>query len=528
MTLILVVMCAAACGNRQTGSPLAPTLLAADETSNTNVVLAIGADAAAPASEPDETEDAEDENVGDAIEPGDTSDQEFGSATSTGLSMLPAKTTMASGEKRQFSVSGLKAKSTIVWEATGGKVSTKGLFTAGTTPGTFTIRATTSQQGAVTARVTVRVPPVTQTGVPIEPGESIQRAVDAHPAGTRFLIKRGIHRRQEVKPKDGMTFVGEGGAVLDGEGATPRAFFGQLVNRVTIRGLRVTNYVPPNTMAAVDAIDSTGWVVEDNEIDHNSNGSQRAYGLRLGDQMVVRGNSIHHNGWLGINGYDADGVLIERNDIYANPPAAFRDTLGEAANIKLYQCGTITFRNNFVHDGPMIGVWFDTMKPDNTISDNRVINHGGAGIWFELSYRGTISGNRVENAGGSGTYSIDWLHSGGIQVTNSANVSVLNNTVTGSLNGIIAHQAAGYPPGGYGAGELRNLLVQGNTVVMERGQTGIAQNIGSTAVYDSWNNRFNGNRFVVSGNPRPFFWRGRGMTDTEWKAGPGAGDTVVR
>jgi parallel beta-helix repeat protein len=365
-------------------------------------------------------------------------------------------------------------------------------------------------------------------GTRLSPGDDLQAAVDAAPAGTMFIIRQGVHRRQTIKPKDGMSFVGEAGAVLDGEGMTPRAFRGQTVRGVTIRGLRITGYAPPANSAALDGIDSVGWSIEDNEIDHNGTAGTRAFGLRLGDDMVVRGNRIHHNAWVGLAGYEADRVVVERNEIYANPPAVVNDTIGEAANVKLVTCGNVSVRDNYVHDGPMIGMWFDTMKPDNTIEGNRVVNHGGTGIWYEVSYRATLSRNVVENAGYRDTYTAGWLRGAGIQVTNSPDVSVLNNTVTQSLNGIVGQQATGYSRGPYGPSELRNLLVRGNTIVMPKGQTGIARNVSGDGVYDSWNNRFEGNHYEIRGNATPFYWKGRGMTEAEWKAGPGASDTFVR
>jgi hypothetical protein len=361
----------------------------------------------------------------------------------------------------------------------------------------------------------------------INPGDDIQAAVDKAPAGTAFTI-RGIHRRQTIKPKHDMTFTGESGAILDGEGVTARAFTGQGVRRVTIRNLRITGYRPPYNAAALDGIDGTEWVIEDNEIDNNFNVSNRAFGLRLGDDMVVRGNWIHHNGWVGLAGYEADRVLIERNEIYANPPAKVNDTIGEASNMKLFMCGLVTVRDNHVHDGPMIGMWFDTMKPGTMIEGNRVVNHGGAGIWYEVSPAATIRRNHVENAGYAGAYTSGWLHSGGIQITNSSDVSVLNNTVSHSLNGIVGHQAAGYPAGRYGPSELRNLLVQENTVIMPKGQTGIARNAGGDAVYESWNNQFVRNRYEIRSNATPFYWKGRGLTEREWKTGPGSTDTFSR
>ena len=349
------------------------------------------------------------------------------------------------------------------------------------------------------------------------PGNSIQDAVNRSPAGTTFVLKAGVYARQSVRPKDGMKFIGEAGAILDGQKAVPRAFDGENVNNVTVRGLRITNYAPPETAAALEAINTTGWVVENNEVDNNTNGSARAYGVRIGSGMILRGNSIHHNGWLGIAGYKAVNTLIESNEIYANPPAWFNDTIGEAANIKLFDCGSITIRNNFVHDSPFRGIWVDTMQPDVTIDGNRVVNHGEAGIWYEVSYRGIIRSNYVENAGYNSYYSSGWLRGGGIEVTNSPDVSVLENTVANSLNGIIGLDASSYADGPYGKNELRNLLVQGNTIVMPRGQTGIAQNINNDGVFDSWNNQFIGNHYELSTNRTPFYWKGSNLDEWQWQ-----------
>jgi parallel beta-helix repeat protein len=330
--------------------------------------------------------------------------------------------------------------------------------------------------------------------------------VASAPPATEFIFKAGTYRRLTITPKDGMSFIGADGVVLDGENAAPRAFTGQGIRNVTIRGLRITRYRPPDISAALDGIDSEGWIVEDNEVDHNSNGGARAYGLRIGSRWTVRRNRIHDNGWVGISGYNATDTVIESNEVYANPPAWFDDKIGEAANIKLYGCGRIVIRGNRVHDAPFRGIWIDTSQPDITIEDNRVVNHGDAGIWFEVSYRGRIAGNYVERAGTRATDAGDWLRGGGIQVTNSPDVSVIDNVVVNSHSGIIGLQASGYKDGPYGKAQLRNLLVQGNTIVAPTGQSGITQNTGSNEVFTSWNNRFVNNRYDVSGNPTPFRW----------------------
>ena len=52
--------------------------------------------------------------------------------------------------------------------------------------------------------------------VPIAPGTPIQNVVDAHPPGTAYLIQGGLHRLQQVVPKDGDRFIGAPGARLNG------------------------------------------------------------------------------------------------------------------------------------------------------------------------------------------------------------------------------------------------------------------------------------------------------------------------
>jgi hypothetical protein len=124
----------------------------------------------------------------------------------------------------------------------------------------------------------------------------------------------------------------------------------------------------------------------------------------------------------------------------------------------------------------------------------------------------------VENAGYASHYGGGWLRAGGIQVTNSSDVTVTDNTVTNSLNGIIGQQADTYVNEQGGNSALRNLLVQGNTVVMPRGQTGLIDNTDNNTIYVSANNRFVGNRYEITGNPTPFYWMGRDVDEYQWQA----------
>ena len=78
------------------------------------------------------------------------------------------------------------------------------------------VTVTAIQHSAFAAPAFPESPPSPEGPVPIAVGQSIQSVVDAHPPGTTFLIKSGIHRLETVKPKSGNTFTGEPGAVLSG------------------------------------------------------------------------------------------------------------------------------------------------------------------------------------------------------------------------------------------------------------------------------------------------------------------------
>ena len=58
-------------------------------------------------------------------------------------------------------------------------------------------------------------PPTADT-ILVYPGDDINSIVDNNPEGTTFIIKAGVHRMQEIYPKNGNTFWGETGAILNG------------------------------------------------------------------------------------------------------------------------------------------------------------------------------------------------------------------------------------------------------------------------------------------------------------------------
>src|SRR6185312_5680701 len=182
------------------------------------------------------------------------------------------------------------------------------------------------------------------TGVVIEPGQSIQAAVNANPAGTSFWLKAGTWHQQSVVPKDGMTFAGEAGAILDGDNTTVKAFSGT-ASRVTIRNLVVQNYNTPLQAGAIqgDWTASLHWLVEYCEIRTN-----HAAGLYATDSMIARNNYIHHNGQIGILG-KGNGALFTGNEVSYNNTGG-NDPDWEAGGMKFLYSTGLRFADNYVHD----------------------------------------------------------------------------------------------------------------------------------------------------------------------------------
>ena len=82
-------------------------------------------------------------------------------------------------------------------------------------------------------------------------GDDAQSVVNAHAAGTTYIVKAGTHLRNfSVQPKSGDRFCGEPGAVLDGGRSLASAFSGGATN-VTLDSITVRDYDPGRQGAAI-------------------------------------------------------------------------------------------------------------------------------------------------------------------------------------------------------------------------------------------------------------------------------------
>ena len=346
------------------------------------------------------------------------------------------------------------------------------------------------------------------SGVIVRAGESIQAAVNANPAGTTFWLKAGVYHGQTVAPKDGMTFVGEVGAVLDGDNTAQQAFFSTADN-VTIRNLVVQNYNTPLQNGAIrgDWNASTGWVIEYNEVKNN-----HAAGIYVSNQSTIRNNYVHHNGQIGILGR-GNGAVVTGNEIAFNNTGG-NDPNWEAGGTKFLYSEGLRFANNYVHDNIGPGVWFDINNHDCIIEGNRVEDNTHAGIFYEISYGAVIRNNTVRANGGTGS-----IARSGILISASPDVEVYGNTLSGNSNGIVGLQAnrSDAPSTSLGKPFVSNLWVHDNNVSQSRGYTGLVDQMGDGGIF-SRNNKFDRNTYYVSSLSNPFYGKGGAMSVSEWKA----------
>jgi hypothetical protein len=281
----------------------------------------------------------------------------------------------------------------------------------------------------------------TADAVAIGPGDDATRVVDAHPAGTTYLVKGGTHLGNfSVRPKAGDTFCGESGAVLDGGRRLKTAFSGGATD-VTLDSVTVRDYAPGRQGAAIQPRShASGWVVRNVSALHNG-----WAGLLVADGMRVLGGHYNDNDQLGIGGNTATGILLDGLDedpaTLDGPELARNHTLHascdfEAGGMK-WDFGQVTIRDAHVHDNDCRGLWADLNAHDALIEHNLIEHNLAEGIFYEISRDAVIRHNRIDRNGLRGA---GWYWDGGITVASSSGVEVYGNRLSGNVNGITGTQ----------------------------------------------------------------------------------------
>ena len=229
------------------------------------------------------------------------------------------------------------------------------------------------------------------------PGAIFWFAPGTHTLGT------GIY--DQIIARDGTTYLGGPGAVVDGQHRNRYAFTNDVAN-VTIRYLTIQNFgagLDNNNEGVVNHDAGPGWVIEYNGIVGNDGA-----GLFLGSNNIARYNCLKGNGQYGfsmarppIEGQSAiQNLTLDHNEIVGNNTDDWESRIpgcGCAGAGKFWDVKGARITNNWIHDNRGPGLWADTNDIDFLIEGNYIDGNDGEGIWYEISYNATIRGNTIRH-----------------------------------------------------------------------------------------------------------------------------------
>ncbi|MBP0452225.1 right-handed parallel beta-helix repeat-containing protein [Kitasatospora sp. RG8] len=221
------------------------------------------------------------------------------------------------------------------------------------------------------------------------------------PPHTTFWLAPGRHtlepdRYAQVMTKEGDTYLGAPGAVLDGGKTNNYAFSGTSPD-VTIRYLTVQGFVAPHDEGVVNHDMADGWVIEHTTIQGNSGA-----GLMAGARQQVRASCLRDNGQYGMNAYKTGdtikGLVVEGNEIVGNNTDDWerqQPGCGCTGGIKFWAVNGADVRGNWVHDNRGTGLWADNDNNDFLIEDNVLEANDGAALMYETSYNAVVRNNTI-------------------------------------------------------------------------------------------------------------------------------------
>jgi hypothetical protein len=288
---------------------------------------------------------------------------------------------------------------------------------------------------------------------------------------------------------------------------TPFAITG-IGARVTVSGLIIEKYATSAQQGAVtDVNSSTGnWIVTGNEIRLN-----HGIGVMSANPITISNNYIHDNGQLGISGYQANGAIVDGNEVSYNNTAGF-DYSWEAGGMKFSATADLSITNNNVHHNMGNGMWTDGDNIRTLYEGNRAEANWNDGIFHEISYSAIIRNNVLI---GNGTVEHRGVSGAGILIDDSPDVQVYGNHVEGNYNSITARQ--NHRSGGlYGPHETANLDVHDNEIIMDRGATGMIQDVADQRYFTSRNNLYHHNTYQLSGTAF-YRWMDTTGSKLEWQ-----------
>ena len=284
-----------------------------------------------------------------------------------------------------------------------------------------------------------------------------------------------------------------------------------------IRNLVVEKFMTPIQVTAIDNNGATGWQLIDCDVRWN-----HGAGSKIGDGGRTAGTRIREQGQLGVAG-GGTALIFERNEVATNNTIGI-DRGFEAGGTKFVFSTDAQIQENWVHHNNGNGLWLDISNTNPVVQRNLAEDNNWIGIFQEIGFGGRIIWNTSRRNGLD--YTTFAPLGGGIVVTDSAGVEIAHNTLVDNRGGGV-WALRDSRAGGVEGYELRDLWVHDNDITMHSGLGGGSDQPGNgiqdftTGVAYTQNNRFNGNRYVVTSLSTTFwYWEGGPKTWAQWQALP--------
>ena len=265
--------------------------------------------------------------------------------------------------------------------------------------------APTTPSAAICADHSVLDGPATAPlgAVRVNPGTDLYATAQANPPGTTFWLAPGTHtlgndQFSQVVPKDGDTFVGAPGAILDGRGLNRYAFT-QTATGVTIRYLTIQNFVSPNNESVVNHDSGPNWTVEYTTIRNN-----KGAGVAMGTNNVIRYSCLTNNGQYGFTAFRPGTVNLtfDHNEVSYNDADDIETSdpyCGCSGGGKFFDVRQAVVTANWVHHNKAQGLFADTNAVGFLFEGNYINDNTSEGLVYETSYNAYIHNNTlVRNA----------------------------------------------------------------------------------------------------------------------------------
>jgi parallel beta-helix repeat protein len=287
-------------------------------------------------------------------------------------------------------------------------------------------------------------PPMTDAKVVVNPGESIEQAVQKAAPGTTIQVMPGTYHETVYIDKDGIRLIGviidAQRPVLDGEDKLNDAIL-YSGNNIVVENFTVTRYKGNGIMSQA----GNNWEIRNNLIMNTG-----VYGIfpQLGQNGVIEHNVV--------SGIEDAAIYVGMSD---NVHVANNDVFDSVAGIEIENSRHAIVENNrvtnntggilaFITPGLPIKTTFDVIIRNNFIEANNHVNFGapgstvsgipaGTGVLVMAADDVVIEGNIIKDNKNTGILITDHGHARNVTVDpesdpNADRIKIFNNTMLGN------------------------------------------------------------------------------------------------